>query len=211
MKTRIFNLVILDESGSMGAIKTYAINSVNETLQTIRAAAHENEELEQKVLLVTFNTRAKTLCDCASADEATELTADTYLPNGCTALYDAMGMSLSHLRTQVAETDKVLVTIITDGMENASREYSGKAIKELVNELKSKGWVFAYIGANHDVEAAADNIGVTNRMKYHPDADGIAEMSEKLKRARKRFMLLHHPDRDWSKDVDADYDFFKED
>ena len=70
-------------------------------------------------------------------------TAETYQPDCCTALYDAMGISLGALRKKVAEDDKVLVTVVTDGYENASKEYSGKAIKVLVDELKVKGWVFS--------------------------------------------------------------------
>ena len=70
-----------------------------------------------------------------------ELNGEIYQPDCCTALYDAMGKSLSALRKKVAADDKVLVTVVTDGCENASSEYSGKAIKVLVDELKQRGWV----------------------------------------------------------------------
>lgn len=86
------------------------------------------------------------------AKEVKELTSETYHPDCCTALYDAMGMSLNVIRSKVGEDDRVLVTVVTDGYENASREYNSKAIKSLVDELKGKGWVFAYIGSNQDVE-----------------------------------------------------------
>ena len=160
MKTRIFNLIIIDESGSMQSIKKEAIDSVNETIQTIRSAQKKHEEQEHFVSLVTFNDDVKTVHDCVPVSEVTELTAETYLPDCCTALYDAMGMSLNKLRPKVADVDKVLVTVVTDGYENASREYSGKAIKALVDELKDKGWVFAYIVANQDVEAVAATISI---------------------------------------------------
>lgn len=151
MKTRVFNLIILDESGSMQSIKKEAIDSVNETVQTIRAAEKKNEDQEHFVSLVTFNEDSKTVYDCVPAKEVKELMAETYRPDCCTALYDAMRMSLNALRPKVAEEDRVLVTVVTDGCENSSREYRGKAIKALVDELKGKGWVFAYIGANQDV------------------------------------------------------------
>lgn len=212
MKDRIFNLIILDESGSMIAIKKYAIDSVNETLQTIRTAVQEHEEQEHFVTLTTFNTEAKTLCDCTSPDKTEELTDDTYLPNGGTALYDVMGMSLTHLRSKVAENDKVLVTIITDGMENSSREYDEKAIKTLVDELKNKGWVFAYIGANHKVEEAASSISIGNCMEFHPDASGMTIMSAKLSRARKRlYDKLAQMKDEYFDGKTANQDFFKED
>ena len=143
MKTRIFNLIIIDESGSMQSIKKAAIDSVNETIQSISAAAEKYKDQEHIVSLVTFHDDVKTVYECVPVEEVEELTAETYQPKCCTALYDAMGMSLNALRPKVAEADKVLVTVVTDGYENASKEYSGKAIKALVDELKAKGWVFA--------------------------------------------------------------------
>ena len=176
MKTRIFNLIIIDESGSMEVIKQQAINSVNETIQTIRAAQERNENQEHYVTLVSFNDRVKTINDCAAIDNVRELTKETYQPNCSTALYDAMGMSLNALRAKVADNDKVLVTVVTDGYENASREYSGQAIKALIEALKTKGWVFAYIGANHDVEAVAASISITNTMSSETTNEGVADM-----------------------------------
>lgn len=186
MKTRIFNLIILDESGSMMSIKKSAIDSVNETLQTIRAAQRKHEDQEHYVTLVTFNDDVKMVCECVNADDVKELNAKTYQPACCTALYDAMGKSLSILRKTVAPNDKVLVTVVTDGEENSSHEYSGKAIKALVDELKVAGWVFAYIGANHDVEAVAATISITNVMQFHADSVGTQMMSQTTNNARTR-------------------------
>ena len=186
MKTSVFNLIILDASGSMQSIKQSAIDSVNETLQTIRSAQSRHNDQEHFVTLVTFNDTVKTISECAPAEEVAELTADTYLPCCCTALYDAMGQSLTALRPQVAEADRVLVTIVTDGYENASREYSGKAIKALVDELKAKGWVFAYMGANQDVEAVAATMSITNAMKFEATDHEYRKMSKKVNACRDR-------------------------
>ena len=98
MKTRIFNLIIIDESGSMQSIKKEAIDSVNETIQTIRSAQKKHEDQEHYVSLVTFNDDVKTIYECVPVNEVKELTAETYRPNCCTALYDAMGISLNALR-----------------------------------------------------------------------------------------------------------------
>ena len=187
MKTRIFNFIIIDESGSMQSIKKEAIDSVNETIQTIRSAQKKHEEQEHFVSLVTFNDDVKTVHDCVPVSEVTELTSETYQPACCTALYDAMGLSVNALRKKVADVDKVLVTVVTDGYENASKEYSGKAIKALVDELKAKGWVFAYIGANQDVEAVAASISITNTMNFEATCVGTTAMSEKLGRSRSRW------------------------
>ena len=186
MKTRIFNLIILDESGSMLSIKNEAINNVNESLQTILKAQKENPDQEHYVTFVSFNNRHKTIWDRIPATEAKTITENDYNPSCSTALYDAMGFSLNELRPNVADNDRVLVTIVTDGMENASCEYNGNAIKIFVDELKAKGWVFAYMGANHDVEAAAAHISITNIMKFQATAEGTSIMTNRSNNSRER-------------------------
>ena len=186
MKTRIFNLIIIDESGSMQSIKKEAIDSVNETIQTIRSAQKKHEGQEHYVSLVTFNDNVKTIYECVAVNDVDELTPDTYQPDCCTALYDAMGISLNSLRKKVADDDKVLVTIVTDGYENASKEYNSKAIKALVDEFKAKGWVFAYIGANQDVEAVATTISITNVMKFEATSEGTTYMGAQVGSAHTR-------------------------
>lgn len=186
MKTRISNLIIIDESGSMQSIKRAAIDSVNETIQTIRSAEQKHPEQEHYVSLVSFNDDVKTIYDCVEVEQVKEINDETYQPSCCTALYDAMGISLSKLRKRVAESDKVLVTVVTDGYENASKEYSGKAIKALVDELKAKGWVFAYIGANQDVEAVAATISITNVIQFEANPSGTQEMTARVNRGRNR-------------------------
>ena len=195
MKTRVFNLIILDESGSMQSIKKEAIDSVNETVQTIRSAEKKNGNQEHFVSLVTFNDDVKTVYDCVPVEEIKELTSETYRPDCCTALYDAMGMSLNVIRPKVAEDDRVLVTVVTDGYENASREYNGKAIKSLVDELKGKGWVFAYIGANQDVEKVAATISITNTMTFQTTSAGTQVMTDRVNRSRERlYCCMAKPD-----------------
>ena len=209
MKTRIFNLIIIDESGSMQSIKKEAIDSVNETVQTIRSAQKKHEDQEHYVSLVTFNDDVKTIYECVPVDEVKELTNETYRPDCCTALYDAMGISLNSLRKKVAEYDKVLVTVVTDGYENSSKEYSGKAIKALVDELKAKGWVFAYIGANQDVEAVATTISITNVMNFETTSVGTQVMTDRVNRSRERlYCCMAKPD---FSAVEANENFFDED
>ena len=209
MRTRIFNLIIIDESGSMQSIKKAAIDSVNETIQSICAAAEKYEDQEHIVSLVTFHDDVKTVYECVPVKEVKELTAETYQPKCCTALYDAMGMSLNALRQKVAEADKVLVTVVTDGYENASKEYNGQAIKALVDELKAKGWVFAYIGANQDVEAVAATISITNVLNFEATNIGTACMSERVVKGRTRW--FDKISKGVSSAVEDNCDFFNED
>lgn len=208
MKTRIFNLIILDESGSMQSIKSAAINSVNETIQTIRSAQEEHVNQEHFATLVTFNSKVKTVYECVPADEVAELTSETYHPESLTALYDAMGLSLGTLRPKVADVDKVLVTVVTDGYENASREYSSQTIKSLVNELKGKGWVFAYIGANQDAITVAQTMSITNALDFEATHEGTISMTEHNIRSR-RALYARMAKPDFNAD-EANFNFFNE-
>ena len=180
MKTRIFNLIIIDESGSMQSIKKQTIYGINETIQTTRSAQEKHEGQEHFVSLVTFNDEVKTIYDCVPVGEVKEFTSETYNPARLTALYDAIGISLNALRKKVAENEVVLVTIITDGYENASEEYIRRDIKVLIDELKAKGWVFAYIGANHDVKQAASTISISNTLSFEATDEGMEDMIAKL-------------------------------
>lgn len=187
MKTRIHNLIILDESDSMESIKRAAINGMNETVQSIRDAQKKHEDQEHIVSLVSFNSsEIKGIYDCVPVAEVEELTDKEYVPNCCTPLYDAMGLSLNHLRAKVNDEDKVLVTIITDGEENSSTEYNSATIKALVDSLKEKGWVFAYIGANQDVLKVAQTISVTNVMNFSSTDFGTTSAIASLRKSRDR-------------------------
>ena len=188
MKQRVFNLIILDESGSMTRIESQAIDGVNETIQTICAAHRKHKEQEHYVSLVSFNSDCvKTIYDKIEADRVEALTNRQYQPACCTPLYDAMGNALTKLRKSVADDDTVLVTIITDGYENASSEYNASSINALVKSLKSKGWVFTYIGANQDVEKVASTISITNTLSFSADSAGTCAMFAKEASARSRF------------------------
>lgn len=187
MKQRVFNLIILDESDSMSSIEKQAIDGVNETVQTIRAAQKKHEEQEHFVILVAFNSNeVKTIYDRVEAEKVEGLTGKQYQPSCCTPLYDAMGNALTNLRKSVADEDVVLVTVITDGYENASHEYNGASIKSLVESLKAKGWIFTYIGANQDVEKVASTISISNTLSFSADADGTRAMFARESKARHR-------------------------
>ena len=191
MKTNIYNVVILDKSGSMQSIKQEAINGYNETLQTIKVAQQKYAETQNHfVSLVIFDSESTdTLYDRVACIEASELTEETYQPGSLTPLYDAMGTTLSKFRHTLDATadHKVLVTIITDGQENASKEYSGKQIHQIVNELKVLGWVFTYIGANQNLEEVAKTIAVTNVLNFKSTSVGTQAMFAKERKSRMRF------------------------
>ena len=188
--TTIYNLVILDESGSMESIKTQTMNGFNETIQTIRSAQKKFDTQNHLLTLVTFNSNeVKTILDLAPISKAEMLSITTYKPDSNTPLYDALGLSLSRLRHQInqAEDHQVLVSIITDGHENASREFTGKMVKNLIDELKTLGWVFTFIGANIDVEKAASEISINNYLSFNQTEEETKAMFEKEAYARMNF------------------------
>jgi len=203
----VYNLIILDESGSMMAIKKEAVSGLNETFQTIAAAQKEHTQQKHFVSLVTFNSfRLHKIYDRKPIGEDS-LNCEDYHPHAGTPLFDAMGSAIDSLRKYVTAEDIVLVTIITDGLENASKSYSGKQIKEMVSELKSQGWVFAYIGTNQDVDSIAEEIGVRNRMRYDYSSDGVRDMWETDKESRLR--LYYSAAHEGRSAVDENYGYFK--
>ena len=187
MRTKIYNLIIIDESGSMNYIKQAAIDNVNETIQTIRLAQKKHEEQEHYVSVVSFNSNVKTVCWCVPIEGVAELTDETYRPNARTALYDAIGDSLNRLRDVVENGDKVLVTVVTDGYDNASVEYDAQIVKAHIEVLKEQGWVFAYIGANQDVKAVGEKLSIDNTMEFETTEIGMWHLSKKMGRASSRF------------------------
>ena len=187
----IINLMILDASGSMESIYNQALSGVNETIQTIRIGQKEHPEFEQSLTLASFNSGKNYLNVKYSAtpiDEVKEITKEDYIACGCTALYDAMGEMISELKRKVTPEDRVLVTVITDGYENASIHWNGPQIKSLVEELRHEGWTFTYIGANQDVEAVAGSMGIRNTLSFDTTDEGTKEMFQKDIIARLRMV-----------------------
>lgn len=190
-KTQVYNLIILDKSGSMESIRKAAIDGYNETLGSIKAAQlkHINTQ-EHYISLVAFcGCGVDMIYDCSPIKDAEQLTKEKYIPCCMTPLYDAIGKSIQTLVKKTADIEDaaVLVTIITDGMENASQEWTGKAIKSLIDERKEEGWMFSYIGADHDVESVAASISITNSVVWTKTEAGTEAVINNENLARERF------------------------
>ena len=188
MNQKIYNLIVLDASGSMYSIRNEAIAGVVETIQTIRVAQEENEEQEQLFSLVVFNgKRIATVYDRMPITKVPDFSEKDYRPSDNTPLYDAMGDAITNLNRYLNEDDNALVTIITDGYENASMEWNHQRISQLVEDLKKKNWLFTYIGANQDALAVAKGMGIDHSMNFNSNVEGTKAMFMKEKRSRKSF------------------------
>lgn len=169
-KTQVYNVVILDKSGSMESIRQAAIDGFNETLNGIKKAQEKYAETQDHfVTLVAFcGCEIKQIFDKVPVANAKPLTLEDYQPCCFTPLYDAMGFTINSMRTHVNAIDDAVavVTIITDGLENASKEYNGKSIKELVDQLKGEGWSFTYMGANQDALEVATSMSIRNSRNF---------------------------------------------
>lgn len=191
MAHNIYNLIILDRSGSMTSIRNEAVNGVNETLGTIRSFGRRNPLSRQFVTLLAFcSCEMQYIYNCAEASTTRNIRPDDFRPCCCTPLYDAIGLSCKEIsRALKSDPDaKVSVTIITDGYENDSKEWNGPTIKKLIESLKAEGWLFAYIGADHDVEKAAMTISIENTLTFDKTPQGTARMFEQERACRESWM-----------------------
>ena len=163
MKKGLTELVfILDKSGSMADLTDDTIGGFNSMI-----AKQKEEDGECFVTTVLFSNAAKTLHDRVPLEKIAQMTRRDYCAAGCTALFDAVGETVRHIETihrYAREEDipeRTLIVITTDGMENASRKFSGADVRKLVEKAKSeKGWEFLFLAANIDAAESAGSIGI---------------------------------------------------
>ena len=213
MKTNLTELVfILDRSGSMGGLESDTIGGFNSML-----AKQQAEPGECRMTTILFDNRYEVLHDRIDLKAVSPITEHEYFVRGSTALLDAVGRTINKIgrvQKKTAEdyrAEKVLFVITTDGMENASREFSYNKIKSMIERQKSKyGWEFIFLGANIDAVEVSGRFGVaSNRAQnFHNDSGGIAlnylvlsETVAKYRSARSGARL----DDDWSVEIEADY------
>ena len=183
---RVHNLIIVDESGSMEVIRKQAFVGMNETLQTVRKMQEKFPDQEQFVTLLTFDTGHTTWhYDNQPAAQTKDLDWKAYSPGGGTPLYDAIGKGISKTNAQIEDGDHVLVTIITDGEENSSVEWSLKMVRNLIDKLKRQNWTFTLIGTdNLDVEGMAHSMSIDEHLQFTEDAESTRRMFLRERKAR---------------------------
>lgn len=154
---------LLDMSGSMMGARQPTISGFNEYKASLAA-----KYPDARLTFVCFSDIAyKEVCIDMPIKDVADLTEETYTPDGMTPLYDSIGRIVSDLSSRVT-SGKVLLMIMTDGLENASKEYSRETIKLLIADKEKNGWTVGYMGANQDAWNVAASIGVhqSNSMNY---------------------------------------------
>lgn len=192
MKTKIYNLIILDESGSMSCYRSQTINGCNETINTIKSAQTKYADTQEHyVSIYAFQSNTENpshyLIKNAPADSVSHINEELYRPWGGTPLYDAVGSTLADLKASMAAEKEVAigsVTIITDGEENSSRCYTRERVSGMICLLKELGWNFNFIGANIDVKRAAESMSIDNSMEFQQTKEGTEEMFRRERSSR---------------------------
>lgn len=154
-------VLILDESGSMGPYQDDTIGGVNTLLKDQR-----KDKIATKLVLVTFEGgNVKTVIDGVDVKKVKNITADQYTPSGMTNLIDAVGSTIIKVNSflkgkKKEERPSVILQIMTDGLENASRKYSKPQIKEMIEKVTKSNWLVTFVGANIDTIAEGQSLGI---------------------------------------------------
>ena len=152
---------ILDESGSMWHLKNSTISSFNEMLESQK---NLDSKFPAYLTTVVFSNNMKKICDHKEIHEVENMTSENYKPNGCTALMDTLGKTINEMSEINKDNDKnVIFIIITDGYENASREFKREDIKKMIEAKREMGWNFIFFGANIDSNKEAEGLGIDKK------------------------------------------------
>ena len=169
--TKIYNLVILDRSGSMMPLREVAVQGYNETLDVIRAAQQQyNLEQQNLVTLTLFNHFVTDVYNCDTVQNLPNLLMQDYRPDGMTAMFDAIGLSLTKLQRKLnkLENATAVVTIISDGLENASRIYSLNDVAKLIDSM-----MFVFMGTNQNVQQTAEALHIDDYKIFEYSTEGM--------------------------------------
>lgn len=160
---------VLDETGSMDSVRAQTINAFNEYTDSLKKDSKKN----LLFTLIKFNTnKTEVKYSAISIDKVEHLNKDSYVPDACTPLYDAIGYGVKDVEKKMCDYKaickscgqvlhpRVLFVILTDGEENASKEYNKEKITQLIKDKSADKWTFVYLGSNQDAWAESAKIGI---------------------------------------------------
>ena len=211
MKKNLTEIVfILDRSGSMAGLEGDTIGGFNAMIEKQRG-----EPGEAFVSTVLFDNQSEVIHDRIPIGKMPQLTDKEYYVRGCTALLDAVGRAIHHIGNvhkyarEEDRPEKTLFVITTDGMENASREYTYDRVRRMIGRQKERyGWEFLFLGANIDAAREAARFGITadRAANYHADHRGTSVIYEAVSDAVCNVRACRPMNDDWRKRVDEDYE-----
>jgi len=200
---------ILDRSGSMSGLERDTIGGFNSMLEK-----QKKESGEAFVTTVLFDDKYKLLHDRNDIKRVNAITEKEYYVRGSTALLDAIGITINNIGIALSDTNeeerpgKVLFVIITDGMENSSREFSYEKIKEMVEHQKSKyAWDFIFLGANIDAIMTAGSFGISadRAANFVSDSSGTQLNYRVVSEAVSSIRKGRNVDASWKNEIEKDY------
>ena len=211
MKKNLTEIVfILDRSGSMAGLEKDTIGGFNAMIEKQRKEAGE-----AVISTVLFDNYSEVIHDRLTLDQIPQLTEKEYFVRGCTALLDAVGGAIHHIGNvhkyarEEDRPEKTIFVITTDGMENASRNYTYDRVKAMIERQKGKyGWEFLFLGANIDAarEAARFGIGADRAANYHADHEGTGVIYETVSEAICQVRSCAAPlQANWKARIDEDF------
>lgn len=198
---------ILDRSGSMAGLETDTIGGYNSMLEKQKSV-----EGECRITTVLFDNEYEVLHDRIDLPAVSRMTDKEYCVRGSTALLDAIGRTIykiGNVQKNTAEeyrAEKVLFVIITDGAENASREFTAERVRRLIkNQKKKYNWEFIFLGANIDAVETAADLGIErNRAQsYLADQEGVELNYQVLSQAVCQYRCEEMPD-NWNENIEKD-------
>lgn len=173
---------ILDKSGSMSGKEEDVIGGFNSTIKE-----HKDRDYDVFVTTVLFSNDLETIHDRIDIKEINDMTDKDYRTTGCTALIDAMGDTIKHIkdihkyqRNKEDVPNHTMFVIMTDGLENASHKYTSDEVKKMVEEQKKEGWEFIFLGANIDAVETAKKFSIDEEyaVNFIADKKGIQKSNE---------------------------------
>lgn len=195
---------IIDKSGSMQGLENDTIGGFNSML-----SKHKECEGVCKLSTIFFSDDSKVIHNRVDIKEVNPLSLKDYQVGGCTALLDAIANAICYQNVvqKVDKCDNVIFVIITDGQENASREYNDIKVKKMIEEKQEKNnWQFIFLGANIDVVHTAHDYGIRqeNAVEYCCDSKGVGLNFEVLSCAIASFRKSGSIKKNWSKEIKED-------
>lgn len=172
VKVPFYAHVVLDRTGSMGHIREATVGAYNEYCESLKA----DPDIDVRISLTIFDSQSIDLIREKCTPDAAKITEDEYVPRAMTPLYDAIGKTVYAAEPVAKEYKRVAFVILTDGQENASREWTKAGVKALLErKQKDDNWLIVYLGANQDGMAEGVALGAmaANSMTYGADQKNI--------------------------------------